>query len=206
MAGIGLVIDIAQEFGAAFGSKPYVIPGVSASPDTSEPYRGITQAAETRFTDRGSLIAEDLYGVEIFLPVKLYAGPLQVNLPYSVISIQREKIYVSTPLIERKGTVKELFSTDDYHIELKGFLIGRNQQFPENDLQQLRQLVDLNTDLILDNALTNIFLSDPKASAREQRRVVIKNFSLPEVSGGRKNVRPFAMKLLSDSVFNLEVQ
>ena len=58
---------------------------------------------------------------------------------------------------------------------------------------------------MLDNALTNIFLTDKSLQLDEQRRVVIEGIELPDVQGGRERVRPFTMQLESDSVFTLEL-
>lgn len=200
-----MIIDIFKEFETAFGSKPYVVPQVSASPDTGNPYTGITPKAAQEFTDKGSLIAEQLNGVEIFLPVKIYGPEKKYDLPYCVVKVSRKNTFIKTPLIERRGTAKELYSEDDYQITIKGFLIGQKRLFPETELDELKELCDLKTDVILDNALTNIFLTNKGASEREQRRIVIESFELPEVSGGRKHVRPFVMEVLSDAIFTLEL-
>lgn len=85
-------------------------------------------------------------------------------------------------------------------------MIGSNQQFPEADIDNLKDLFELKRAVLLDNALTNIFLSAPGLNPYEQNRVVVESLDFPAVEGGRKNVRPFSMELESDSVFTLELE
>ena len=206
MAGVGNIIDLAKTFQDVFGSKPYVVPELSKAADNGAPYTGLPQKTDQQFTDKGSLIAEQYLGVEIFLPIRFIIGAAVLYFPYCVLSISRANSYIKTPMIERRGSVKELYNSDDYAISVKGFLIGQNRLFPEGELQMLQQVIDIKQDVIIDNALTNIFLTYKDASAREQRRVVIKHMDLPPVQGGRKHVRPFVLQLESDSVFKLELE
>jgi len=92
-----------------------------------------------------------------------------------------------------------LYSTDDYSISLKGFFIDdKNRIWPEEELTAFKRLFELQTAVVLENALTNVFLE-------KGQKVVIESFELPEVEGGRKHVRPFSIELESDSIFTLEV-
>lgn len=203
-----LVIDIAELFQKQFGSNPYVVPGVSDTKNVEEPFILNINAnkAEKEFTTTGSLIREQYRGVEIFLPIRIYEGDkLLMYLPYCVVRISGKNTYVKTPMIERNGSVKELYSSDDYSISVKGFLISDDRKFPEKELQLLKDAKEKRTPLVLDNALTNIFLTDKSLQLDEQRRVVIEGIELPDVQGGRERVRPFTMQLESDSVFTLEL-
>ena len=147
--------------------------------------------------------------MDIWFPVRFYnAGdniPIEY-LPYSVVRVTGKKNIVKTPVMYRKGTVKEQYNIDDYSISIKGFLIGENGQFPEPDMDSLRDLFELKRSVQIDNAITNIFLNDPGLSRYEQQRVVIESLDFPEVEGGRINVRPFTMQLESDFVFTLELK
>jgi hypothetical protein len=76
---------------------------------------------------------DDVFGREIFMPVKL--NDYWLHLP--VISISSKKVIVSTALVERKGTVKELISTEDYMITIKGIIIRPDNNFPEQRSKSL---------------------------------------------------------------------
>jgi hypothetical protein len=204
------IIDLGQLFQRTFGNKPYAINrgGELTQATEGEPYRveAARVKAEQEFTAKGSLIKEQLNGVNIMLPVRFFDGPaLLMFLPYVVISMRYKNVIIKTALAERKGTVKEQFNIDDYAFTIKGFLIDtEGRKFPEAQLEQLREMAEKKTAIQIDNALTNIFLSDNQLQPDEQRRVVIEDFELHDVQGGREHVRPFTMQLISDSIFTLE--
>lgn len=204
---ISQIINLSELFQRTFGSKPYQVPKPSESTQESELFSVPQKSSSNKFTNKGSLLSEQLLGVEIMLPVKFFdAGKLLMSLPYTVVKIGFKKIIVETPLNDRIGSVKEEFSIDDYTIDIKGFLIDENREFPEAQLSQLRELCETSHALTLDNALTNIFLTNPVLSEDEQRRVVIYSLDIQEVQGGRIYVRPFTMNLKSDAVFTLELE
>lgn len=186
-----LTFDLDQLFESTFGTKPYRFDGSGASKKFSP--------------GSGSALTETYLNKEIWLPTRF--AEINVDdpkaseffLPYSVIKISGKKTIVKTAMAERQGTVKELYSTDDYTISLKGFFIDdKNRIWPEEDLKAFKRLFELQTAVVLENALTNVFLEGGQ-------KVVIESFELPEVEGGRKHVRPFSIELESDSIFTLEV-
>lgn len=201
-----LIIDIVKEFENHFGSKPYVVKINEETPSKEQSYNGIPSNVPNIFTDKGSLIAEKYRGVEIFLPVRFSVAGEEIFLPYCVVRIGGKKMLIETPLLERKGSVIEQYSIESETIDIKGFLIGENRKFPEKSIDTLYKAYKNSGAVILDNALTNIFLSGPGIPADEQKRVVIKSFDFPEVQGGRKYVRPFTMQVAGDSIFKLELE
>jgi len=206
----GEIIDLGKLFQRVFGGKPYVI---NKNGDVTDapgelyqiPANSLVIKNGQQLTPKGSLVAEKYKGVEIWLPTYLSANGVTVFLPYSIIKITGKKTIIRTPLVERMGTVKEQYNIDDYSIIIKGFLISDDRTFPEDDLKTLKILYETQTAVTIDNALTNIFLANPALDQFEQRRVVITSLDIPEVQGGRKNVRPFVMEMESDSVFTLEL-
>lgn len=223
-----ILFDLQEEFQAVFGTRPHIgkIADQPADPsvytiakpqgsESVEPgYSGIKANNLQLHSNKGyTLQTTDAFGVEIWLPVWLYNLPAgivpggnRLFLPYTVVKITGSSNVIKTPLLERKGTVKELFSIDDYKITIKGFLIDKEQRlWPEKDLETLKKLNECGEAFSIDNALVNIFLQDPNASENEQQRVIMTGFDLPEIDGGRRHARPFVMQLESDSVFTLEV-
>jgi hypothetical protein len=185
-----LIFDLDQLYESTFGIKPYRLNG---------------SAANGKFTHAsGSALTANYMNKEIWLPTRFTGLPKDFKnneffLPYSVIKISGKKTIVKTAMAERRGTVKELYSTDDYAISLKGFFIDdKNRTWPEADLKAFKRLFEMQSAIVLHNALTNVFLGS-------EQRVVIESFDLPEVEGGRKHIRPFNIQLESDSIFTLEV-
>lgn len=183
-----IVYDLNQLYRQTFGSKPFVIQGFNEQ---------VTQI-------KGSPLVADFLGKEIWLPVRFVNldsavfGQSELLLPHTVIDIDLRKTIVKTSLAERRGTVKELYSIDDYVITLKGFLIDEDRVWPEQEIELLNKLWNLNEAIEFDNALTNAFLES-------DTRVVIEELKFPAVENGMKHIRPFSMKLESDSVFTLDV-
>lgn len=203
-----LIFDIDKLYQRTFGSQPYRVAQESAQQNTQPSFK-INGNNTVTVVDRvQNTLQVSLNGIEIWLPTVLSNLPSNVfengilNLPYSVVRITGSSTIIRTPLNERRGTVKEFFSIDDYKITLKGFFIDQERVWPYDDLLSLKNLHELGSAFTMDNALTNVFLNKP--GAEDQQRVVITGFDLPEVEGGRKHVRPFVMQIESDSVFELE--
>lgn len=155
--------------------------------------------------------ATDGLGIEYYMPVTLiYAdgetttnegGSLKRwNLPFPVISIECKKTIIETALAGRNGTVKELIGAQDYVITIKGFIVGANNEFPEEDVSTLRSIYEQNIALSIECPLTDIFLLRPNRGGSD--KVVISELKLPIISGV-KNIRAYELKLLSDESFNL---
>ena len=188
-----LIYDLEKLYAYTFGGGAYRIDGKNTN--ASDELRSNTGLLKRQYNDK-----------EIWLPVKFTDLDAsfkkgELLLPYSVISISGKKTIVKTPLAERKGTVKELYNVDDYDISIKGFLIDEaNRLWPESQIDDLKRIYENQLAVGLDNALTNIFLKD------QGQRVVIETLDFPPVEGGRIHIRPFSMKLESDSVFTLELK
>ena len=140
--------------------------------------------------------ATDVLGRPYFMPVRLNG----VILPYPVMSIRGKKTIVQTPLTRQNGTVKELISTNDYIINIKGLLIGTDGAWPEEDIKQLMNLYRMGESLSIESALTDLILLGPERGGSHQ--VVISSLSFPE-SKGTQHVTGYSMELLSDCNFEL---
>ncbi len=156
----------------------------------------------------GSQLSTQYLGKSVWLPISFYdLDPDLFNegellLPFATIKVSLKKEFKRTPLSQRVGTVKELYSLGDYDIQIKGFLIDlEGRQFPEKWLVDLNDLWSANEAIALDNAITNIFLPEGEDS---YKRVVMTGLEIPETKNGNKHVVPFAMKLESDTIFTLE--
>ncbi len=169
------------------------------------------------------LYAEDAFGMEYFMPVTITypdttalpetpngipfsAGTETLtilkkwNLPYPVVSINSRKTVIETPLTERRGTVKEMVNIQDYEIIVKGFIVGKPNSFPEEDLVTLRTVYEQNTPVAIRCPITDIFLLRPGRNGSDQ--VVITDLRFPSLTGV-KNVRPYELRMISDEPFNL---
>lgn len=139
---------------------------------------------------------KDVKGRIYFMPVVLGYNGKEYEIPNATIGFQGKKRIVETPMIGRRGTVKELVSLDDYEITISGVCI--DQDFPEDALQELAGLYEVNESVTLKCALTDIFLS-------EDDKVVLRSIDIPAEKGTDVAQR-FAMKLVTDKSFELIVE
>lgn len=194
----GIIYDIKDIAEKLYGYKPYTLSALPAEQIEANPYQ-VKPLVKRESTRKGSPIygGQDLIGREVFLPVTIEGGGKNYDFPYSVLAMRRKKFMVSTPMVERGGSVKELIGLDDWQISMKGFLIDPLNQFPDDQLYELNELFKRKEPVRLKCALSDIFLE-------ENDFVVITDFDLPDKSK-IIGVRDFVFAMESDSILTLEV-
>lgn len=172
---------IADIFRRAFGFTP------------QEPFR-VEQATPRReSSDLGQPYYDsDAQGLEHFMPVRLQGW----LIPFAVVSVTPRKTIVSTPMVERSGSVHEIISTDDLIINIKGILMDPGDDYPEAQVRQLYDIFKINASVRLRSAKTDIFLNGGD-------EVVIRDVPLP-ATPGIQHIQPFEINCVSDTIFNLE--
>jgi hypothetical protein len=147
------------------------------------------------------LVDNDAFGREFFMPVWIGKDNNSlIELPYAVIRTESRKYIVDTHLTERTGTVKELVNIDNYKFIVKGLIINKGGQWPEDEINQLNNLYLIKDSLIIKSALTDIFLLTPERGGHD--KVAISSFRLLEGKGAI-HIRAYEMELISDEEFNL---
>lgn len=148
------------------------------------------------YTDKGSLLRKvDAQGRYYFLPVFLEHKGKSYEIPNALISFTGKKTIVETPMVGRKGSVKELISIDDYEIKIQATV--QDKDFPEAALFELNEIYNINESITLKCALTNLFLmADDK--------VVIKSIDIADMKG-KENFSVFTMELITDQSFVLTI-
>ena len=177
-------------------------------------YSGVTDLNRKEFGDYGTpYYKTGNTGSEYFMPVtvkypdksKIVTGLItgsmailsEYDLPYPIVSISSQKTIVETPMTERKGSVKELVNINGYEISVKGLLINKKNEYPEDLVKALKSVFEVDTQMIMRCAATDIFLTDIGYN------VVLRSMSLPEVKG-IKNVIGYDLRFVSDLIFDLE--
>jgi len=152
----------------------------------------------SRTTKKGQVLTlQDKFGRDYYMPVKLDG----YDLEHPVISIVGKKNIIETSLTERQGTVKELINIADWEITIRGLIIDKYGDFPEDEIQKMVDLFHKNKAVEIECALTDSFLM--RWERKGNNLVVIEEINFPEVKG-IMNVRPYELKLVSDAPFNLE--
>lgn len=136
----------------------------------------------------------DILGRPYFLPIRI-DGQWLPNAP--TMSIQCQKRIISTLVAGKAGTVKELISTDDYKLQIRGFAINfESNDYPYDDVEKIKDLWLQDKALEIYSDLTTMF---------EINNVVIESLSFPELVG-MQNVQPFELSLISDDDFDVIVK
>lgn len=152
------------------------------------------QASEKTSSDFGSTLRKkDAQGRWYFMPIALEHKGTEYEIPNAVISIRGKKSIVETSMVGRKGTVKELISVDDYEIRIAGVCL--DVDFPDQQINSLNDLYNINESVTLKCALTDIFLD-------EEDKVVIKSIDFAEMKGC-ETAQVFTMELVTDRSFEL---
>lgn len=150
------------------------------------------EISEVALLDDG-LEHKNALGAILYMPVSINGWQIPGE---PSISISCKKTIVETALTgnTRRGTVKELISTDDYNIEIKGIIINtETNEYPESDVEKLKDTFELNASLPITCALTNIF---------DIHNIVIQSVNIPMMVG-IQNAQAFTIKCVSDEDFQL---
>ena len=135
-------------------------------------------------------------GNEVFLPIWLIRPDgSRLLLQNTVSDFSNKKTIVETPLVNRKGTVKEEISISDWEINVKGIIVSADFDYPDEQVSELNELYESDDSLGIENARSSLVLGG-------NEMVVIKSLRFPELKG-MKNVQPFEMNLVSDLEFDL---
>lgn len=142
-------------------------------------------------------------GIWYFMPVSFSHTDQKTKITKSwefdeaVVSISGKKTIVETAMVGRKGSVKELISVDDYEIKFMGVLESSTGDYPEQEMQELVRLWEINEAVKMHCALTAFFL-------KEDDSVVIKTIE-PITVEGQEDIQAFSLTMVSDSPFELEL-
>lgn len=200
--GISMKFDVLQILESIVGYKGLPFPGVWFPKKGRDDYQGedfeLEETAEplkTQSNKGTTLYKKDALGNYYFMPVTFIHQGKEYEIPCALISITGRKNIIETPLVGRQGSVKELISLEDYQISITGAVFGENQVWPEEQLDAINELYNINEAIELKCALTDVFLS-------ENDKVVIQELNLPP-AGQTEHVQVVEIKCVTDRAFEL---
>lgn len=184
LAGINLV-DAYSQVWRAF--HPPVFAGPQPGISETQPIQTGDLYDSSR--DRASII-----GTDVVMSVRLG----DIDLPDStVIRVTGGNKVIETDMNGSDGTFKELWSKNDYMVTLRGFIVSRNDDdYPKDQVRQMRELADAQESLEVECEATNIFGIE---------RLAIYDYDFPDWPG-HPNVQPFELRCKSDRIFELELK
>lgn len=200
--------DLAKLYKTYFNNSPYFVsdkgsnepltnePGYLITSENPRPKGSIDYSSKTGqpFNKIGA------YGQAIWFPIQLYKSEKQLlEIEACTVAVNLTKTIIRTAVSERQGTVKECFSIDDYKFTIKGFLIGKNQLVPEDQIIALKQWFETTEPIALHGGYPELFMNDSTC------RVAVGNLDFPEVQGKATWIRPFSMTVETDFIDGLKL-
>lgn len=146
-----------------------------------------------------ALNKKNFYGKDIWFPVEFRSGKKSLEIDACTVGVNEMKTLVKTAVSERKGTVKEVFAPDDVRFTIKGFLIGKDRFFPEDQIQLLRDFFYTTDPVTLHGGYPELFLE-------ESCRVIIDKLDWPEIQGKSYWIRPFSLTCETDYIEDLIIK
>lgn len=138
-------------------------------------------------------------GNEVYMPVWLIKSDgTRVLLQNTVMSLTAKNTIIETPLVNRKGNVKEEISIDDWDINIKGIIVSTDMNYPDQEVFELNELRESGEALGIENARTSLLLDGSE-------KAVIKRLAFPALKG-MQHVQAFEMDLTSDLEFSLIIE
>lgn len=110
-----------------------------------------------------------------------------------LITAQQTKNIIVTPIQGQNGTIKEYISDGDWHINIKGILLGKNNTYPQSDVDNLQKILKAPASLVVNGFYLNqlgIF------------NLVITDYILPQKRGGYSE-QDFEFNAISDQPIEL---
>lgn len=149
------------------------------------------------------LYKQDTLGRWYFMPVYIRHPNIRgeghtLELENAVISILGTKNIVRTPLVGRRGSVKELISVGDYKISIAAFIKSSDGSYPEAQITRMKELYNINESVELISVLTDLLLD-------EGDRVVITDIQYPPTPGVEDG-QAVTIECETDSPFELIIR
>ncbi|MBX7241869.1 MAG: hypothetical protein K1X92_08975 [Bacteroidia bacterium] len=120
------------------------------------------------------------------------------------VEASRQKNIVETAVAGRRGKVKEIISSEDWEISIKGIITTGSMgekptlnpdEYPHNEVMALRNFTEIDKDVeILGELFTTLGI----------QRVVVKSIAFPLLEGF-PFLQPYVLECVSDFPFELEV-
>lgn len=101
--------------------------------------------------------------------------------------VKRNVLKTASADVARRGSVKELWSQDDYEINISGVFIATDGRLPSSDVMRLRHYCEGRQSILVDSPLLTLF---------NIRRIAIEDFQFPFTKGIENQM--FSLKATSD--------
>lgn len=156
---------------------------------------------------------KDLYGNDLIVPITIKGPEDEMYFPEAVVNISRDRTIVATPVLNGKGTVKEMITEGDLKVSislavmatagLAGDYDGHATRFydiyPYLGVNRLRKLLDTPDRLDIVSDFLQLFDLDGGSLG-----IVIESYSVNQTT--HQNRQVFDIQAVSDYDYNLIVE
>lgn len=172
--------------------------------DSEDDYELEPDAAEVEEFVRGTrLRGKDKLGRWYFMPVSLIYTTSEgenktIELERAEIkTITAKKNIVETPLVGRKGAVRELISSEDFKVSIRAVVRTESGTYPADQIVELKELYNIDEAVELKSVLTDLLFD-------ESDKVVITDMSFPETPGV-EDEQEVQIECVTDKPFELTI-
>lgn len=156
------------------------------------------QTVSPKQADVRSVLGTPIYEqIALTIPAQVSNGVITSQqqtytlLDWPLFDITGQNVIQTTQMTNRKGSVKEFITEDDYAISIRGFIINYDSdEYPEQLVKSFRKIIDAKVALQITSPVFNEVL--------DIHSIVIKSWTFPGPEG-IPNIQPFELECLSDT-------
>ncbi len=170
------------------------------------------ESIENTYSPYPLVWGKDLYGRNIIVPVTIKGEADTMYFSEAVVNISRDRNIVATPVLNGKGTVKEMITEGDLNLSISlavvstsddgdydGKSIRQTDQYPYIGVERLRKLLDEPNRLNIVSDFLKLFDLDGGDFG-----IVIKSYSINQETHTNRQV--FEIQAISDYNYNLLIE
>lgn len=121
----------------------------------------------------------------------------EINLEIANISLSASKRVIETPILNQKGSIKEIVGQNDYQISISGVLVGQFGFPTIEDLQRVKPIDAMRNLIEIAEAKVSIKIVSDYLDNFNIERLMIKSFSFPQ-NLDSMNLQSFTLTCSSD--------
>lgn len=191
----------------------YVVSGLhptGLSPDRSGKLEEVALAGQG--AQYPMVSGTDLFGKDFIVPISIKLDSETMFFPEAVVNISRERNIVATPVLNGKGTVKEMITNGDLSLSISLAIVSTSEDgdydghstkyydtYPYKGVERLRKMLDEPKRLDIVSDFLKLFDLDGGDFG-----IVVKSYSVNQETATNRQV--FEITAVSDYDYNLLIE
>lgn len=155
---------------------------------------------------------KDLYGNDIIVPITIKGHEDEMYFPEAVVNISRDRTIVATPVLNGRGTVKEMITAGDLKVSISLAVVSTSQDgdydgtgtriydtYPYKGVERLRKLLDTPDRIDIVSDFLKLFDLDGGDFG-----IVVESYSVNQTT--HQNRQVFDIQAVSDYDYDLLIE